>query len=111
MICINSHVDDKVCSFATKDIDCPVVGCYGFRITLPGPGTFNIASNQAPTAPPIPGLFSAETYFQNGNVTFTSAIGDVAGSCLYSPAPTQPAARGLLMPGFENPGPEEQPNQ
>jgi hypothetical protein len=109
MICVNSHVDDKVCSFATKDIDCPVAGCYGFRVTLPG--TFEIEPNKTALPPPTPGLIASDPYFRNENVTFTTAIGDVAGSCYYSSPPKERAALGLLMPASESRGTQEPPNQ
>jgi hypothetical protein len=58
--------DDKVCSHGTKDIDCPVAGCYGFEITLP---SRFVAQPQA-LLPPTPTTFQATgSYFNDGTVT------------------------------------------
>jgi cell migration-inducing and hyaluronan-binding protein len=89
----SSCTDDKVCSYGTKDIDCPVGGCYGFRIKLPG--GFVAAQQQ----PPTPILFTdGDPYFQKGTVTFDAANAATAGACHYSSVPTQPAATSLERP-------------
>ncbi len=71
-------IDDRVCALATKELDCPVAGCYGFRITMPG----NFAAVQQPI--PAPTTFS-DPYF-NG-VTFGG--GAEPGNCAYDPIPKQ----------------------
>jgi cell migration-inducing and hyaluronan-binding protein len=83
--------DNHVCSFATKDLDCPIAGCYGFRITMPG----NFAAVPQTSLPPTPDLFTNidPDYFTKGKVTFVGASDTAAGNCYYSPVPTQPAAR------------------
>jgi hypothetical protein len=106
--CVNQNVDDKVCSFATKDVDCPVDGCYGFRITLPD--TFEIEPNKIEPVPPAPGLYTDDTYFQKPNVTFVSATQDVAGNCFYQTTPAQNSTRDLLTPSSERLDPGEAPN-
>jgi hypothetical protein len=108
-ICINSHVDSKVCSFATKGIDCPAAGCYGFRITLPDANNFRPGPNG--NVPPTPGLYASIPYFEEPNVAFTPAIGDTAGDCFYSTPPAPNTTRNLLTPGSERLNPEEAPNQ
>jgi hypothetical protein len=100
--------DDKVCSYATKDIDCPIEGCYGFQITLPDASHFKPGNGRQP---PTPGLYTADAYFQKGNVTFTAANKGVAGGCFYSPAPIQNTIRNFLRSTSERSDPEERPNQ
>jgi len=76
--------DDQVCSYATKDIDCPVAGCYGFNLTMPSGFT---ATDNGIT-PPMPDLFqNTDPYFQQ--VTFVNATQSVAGECYYQNPPTQ----------------------
>jgi len=92
----SSCTDNKVCSYGSKDIDCPVAGCYGFRLKLPG----GFEATQQPSLPPTPILFTdanADPYFQKGTVTF-EANGPTAGACHYSSVPTQPAATRLERP-------------
>jgi hypothetical protein len=87
---------DNVCSWGTKDIDCPVAGCFGFAVTLPA--TFELGT--APLPPPDPVLFTAADpdYFGPGNVKFASASQSVAGSCYYNVPPTGEAARRQPVP-------------
>jgi len=92
--CRRICTDDKVCSFGTKDIDCPEEGCYGFRITLPS--SFTIADQPLP--PPAPGLFTNDPYFEPGTVTYEAASPDVAGNCHYQNVPTEGAQPRLLEP-------------
>jgi hypothetical protein len=90
----SSCTDDKVCTYGSKDIDCPLGGCYGFRIKLPG------GFEATQQLPPTPILFTdanADPYFQKGTVTF-EANGTTAGACHYSSVPTQPAATSLERP-------------
>jgi len=76
-------VDDQVCSYATKDIDCPADGCYGFNIHMPD----SFVAAKQPNLPPMPILFqNADPYF--GNVSFETADKSIAGSCFYSTPPT-----------------------
>jgi len=81
--------DPNVCALATKELDCPVSGCYGFRITMPG----NFEAVQQ--TPPAPGAFT-DPYFVKGTVTFAGATNP--GNCAYSPIPTQPDALKLGSP-------------
>jgi len=85
--------DDEVCALATKELDCPVAGCYGFRITMPA----SFEAVQQASLPPAPTTFS-DPYFTG--VTFEG--GAEPGNCAYNPipkqgdcapTPTQPAVR------------------
>jgi hypothetical protein len=83
--------DPQVCTYGVKDIDCPVAGCYGFSITLPG--NF-VAATQA-NLPPTPVTFQAtDSYFNKGTVTFTAAGTSLAGNCYYPEVPTQTDLKG-----------------
>jgi hypothetical protein len=75
--------DDQVCSYATKDIDCPANGCYGFNLHMPA--GFATAPNGQPISPPTPIAFPTD-YF--GDVSFVNASQGVAGTCYYSSPPT-----------------------
>jgi hypothetical protein len=84
--------DPKVCSFATKDIDCPIGGCYGFRITMPG--VFGI--------PPLP-TPPATIPFPTDKTAFAGASMETAGNCYYDPSqvpklPTPPKKRRVFEP-------------
>jgi hypothetical protein len=81
--------DDQVCSYATKDIDCPADGCYGFSITMPS--GFQTAATGSPVSPPMPILFTAaDPYFASGGTIFAAGTQTVAGACTYTTTPTQP---------------------
>ena len=72
--------DPAVCSYATKDIDCPVGGCYGFRITLPSA----FAAEEQMGLPPKPEPYPAD------ETTFVRATQEVAGDCYYGKDPGMP---------------------
>jgi len=72
--------DSAVCSYATKDIDCPVGGCYGFRIMLPS----HFAAEPQIGLPPEP------TKFLVDKTTFVTATQGVAGDCYYDKVPEPP---------------------
>ena len=69
--------DPQVCSYGTKDIDCPVGGCYGFRITLPG----GFAAEPQIGLPPKP------TDFPPDQTKLVAASSEVAGNCYYGEVP------------------------
>lgn len=50
--------DNSVCSWAIKDIDCPLKRCFAFGITMPGDFMTGIA-----TKPAVPGKFSLDTSY------------------------------------------------
>jgi hypothetical protein len=50
--------DDAVCSWAVKDIDCPLLGCFGFGVTL----SQTFATGQA--QPPSPGCFRDDPLYE-----------------------------------------------
>jgi hypothetical protein len=76
-----------VCSWAVKDIDCPIAGCFGLSIKLPD----NFVAAEQPGLPPPPirytGDPASDPFFHEGNVTFENASEDVAGSCYYNVPP------------------------
>ena len=75
--------EDSVCAWGPKEIDCPVAGCFGFSVNLPG--SFQTATG-TPISPPDPIRFSAsgDSYFAQGNVKFESAPLSVSGAqCHY----------------------------
>lgn len=86
--------DDAVCAWATADLDCPLdpddptkMGCYGFSFKMPD-------DFQAPPAPISPAsslfqLFTANSYFQKGVVTFDNQVVSSGADCKYSAPPTQ----------------------
>ena len=85
--------DPKVCSFATKDIDCPIGGCYGFRITMPSV----FAAEPQIALPPKPADFPAD------KTGFAAASQELAGDCYYDPShiptlPTAPKKRKTFRP-------------
>lgn len=77
--------DDNVCSYATKDIDCPEAGCYGFRITMPS----------AFAAEPQIGLPPPTDTYPTDKTVFGTADTTVAGDCYYQnvPGPERPGPR------------------
>jgi hypothetical protein len=87
---------DNVCSWGVKDIDCPIDGCYGFSITMPG----SFVAGTQPNLPPAPIHFTGDTnptdpyktsdpYFNAGNVTFSNTNVVAGSECTYNPVPTQ----------------------
>jgi len=87
------QAQDSVCSWGTKEIDCPTDGCFGFQVTMPS--TFQTAPATQPISPPTPVLFSAsgDPYFAPGNVQFYNVPESVAGQACYYPTPPTSAAR------------------
>ena len=70
----------SACSnWATKDLDCPVGGCFGFAVTLPA--TFNIDTPPSPDPKPAPKCFPQD--IKTFNVKFNRATPAVAGDCNY----------------------------
>jgi hypothetical protein len=76
--------DDDVCTWGTKDPDCPEAGCYAFSFTMPS--NFTASNTPVPAPPPVP--FTNDTYFQAGKVQFMNAAAP-GPQCTYSPVPTQ----------------------
>jgi hypothetical protein len=75
--------DDSVCAWGPQGIDCPVAGCFGFSVNLPG--SFQTATG-APIPPPAPVRFtdSGDSYFAPGKVKFQGAPLPVSGAqCHY----------------------------
>jgi hypothetical protein len=76
-----------ICSWATKDIDFPNGGAYGFRFTLPPEFSYAPAA----TAPPPPNVACFTTANNPGwNVPFNPASATVAGDCFYASSPPSP---------------------
>ncbi|HTD57056.1 MAG TPA: hypothetical protein VK670_16815, partial [Silvibacterium sp.] len=84
----NCNPADNVCSWGVRDIDCPIAGCFGFAVTMPG--AFALGPDTSPPPAPVP--FSTDGYFKKDNVTFGSLDSAKAGECYYSTAPVQPAS-------------------
>ena len=88
-------VDDAVCAWGTKELDCPMdpadpnrMGCYGFSFTMPD----RFTPPDLPLAPPA-SLFvnyTTDPYFTKGKVTFTNMVTKSGGACDYTSVPVQP---------------------
>ncbi len=80
--------NDAVCAAGVKDLDCPVNGCYGFSITMPG----SFTTFMTPKPPPPTQLYTATEpdYFGKKKVIFVDPGAAVSGSdCHYDPVPMQ----------------------
>jgi len=95
--CVGGSNNVPACYWATKAMDCPDGGCYGFEFTLPYPYTPPTNSKPAPGCYPMPVW----------NEELEPVSMDLAGSCYYSAPPpvsdfcsatpqTQPEFPGLL---------------
>jgi hypothetical protein len=93
--------DSSVCSYAVKDLDCPVAGCYGFSIWLP----ITFEAQSTPIPPPATVLYTTAdpTYFVKGKVTFQDPGDEVAGDCHYDPVPMQKETAPESHPGSVGP--------
>jgi hypothetical protein len=82
----NAAGNDAICSWSTKDIDCPARGCPALQITLPS--NFK-PDDAADHHRPPPALFSFDpNYESNWNVPFVNSLVDTAGQqCLYTGTP------------------------
>jgi hypothetical protein len=76
--CVADPPNVPACYWATKDMDCPNGGCYGFEFTLPVP--FNPPAN----AQPAPGCFPSDS---NWAKQLAPVSQDLAGSCFYNAPP------------------------
>jgi len=79
--------DNNVCSYAVKELDCPVDGCYGFSILMPA-----VFAPQATVIPPPATVLyttADPAYFAKGVVTFDDPGAEKAAACQYTPVPTQ----------------------
>ncbi len=77
--------DEEVCSWGTKDPDCPDNGCYAFSFVMPS----NFVASNTPLPAPAPGLFTKEDpYFQAGQIKFMPAAAP-GPQCTYSTVPSQ----------------------
>jgi hypothetical protein len=84
----NAAGNDAICSWSTKDLDCPAKGCPGLQITFPrSPKGFTPDDAQDHHRPPT-GSFSFDPNYQtNWNVPFVLQDVSTAGQqCLYTPA-------------------------
>jgi len=77
--------NDAICSWSTKDLDCPAKGCPGLQITFPD---FKPDDAQDHHRPP-PSLFSFDPDYQaDWNVPFVLENASTAGQqCLYTNTP------------------------
>jgi cell migration-inducing and hyaluronan-binding protein len=81
----NAVGNDAICSWSTKDIDCPARGCPALRITMPVNFTPDDAADHHR---PPPGFFSSDPNYQTAwNVPFVNEDASIAGlQCLYTNA-------------------------
>ena len=71
--------DSSVCSWAIKDIDCPLKGCFTFGITMPSLFKTGIA-----TKPPVPAKYSDDKDY-NWSIPFDFVDSKVSGAqCHYT---------------------------
>jgi cell migration-inducing and hyaluronan-binding protein len=82
----NAAGNDAICSWSTKDIDCPARGCPALQITLPSGFKPDDAADHHR---PPPALFSFDpNYETNWNVPFVNSLVDTASQqCLYTGTP------------------------
>lgn len=69
-----NQTTDSICSWSSKDVDCPAGGCYGFSFKLPN--DFETGEK----LPPPPECFPRDLAW---NTPFKPASQDLAGSCFY----------------------------
>ena len=75
--------DDNVCKWGTKDIDCPLTGCFAFGITMPA--SFETGQVQAPA----PTKFTNDpNYAQNWGIPWDLVEKSISGAqCHYTAQP------------------------
>jgi hypothetical protein len=85
----NAAGNDAICSWSTKDLDCPAKGCPAFEITFPAGFKPDDAADHHR---PEPGFFSFDKKFQtNWNISFNLENEEIAGSqCQYNPDTSPP---------------------
>jgi hypothetical protein len=93
--------DNSVCSWGTKEIDCPVAGCFAFSVKMPD----GFQTGGAPIPPPDPVLFSKgadSSYF--ASVAFTNVPSSISGEACYypTPPPGQPSRAARSQYNFLN---------
>jgi len=78
----NAAGNDAICSWATKDLDCPEKGCPALEITFPKGFTPDDATDHHR---PAPSLFTFDPkYLTNWNVPFNDESSSIAGQqCTY----------------------------
>jgi hypothetical protein len=82
--------EDSVCAWSNKEIDCPIAGCFGFSVTMPG----NFVAAKQSNLPPDPIHFvgdpSSDIYFAPGKVQFFNVAESISGAqCYYDSPPVQ----------------------
>ena len=90
----SSCTDDSVCAWSNKEIDCPISGCFGVKITMPS--TFEAVKQQ--NLPPAPIHFVGDTlsdpYFAKGTIQFYNVDASISGAqCHYDMPPVQSATK------------------
>jgi hypothetical protein len=77
----NSAGDDAICSWSTKDIDCPAEGCPALQVTFPKGFTPDDAADHHR---PMPSLFAMDDQ-KNWDVPFNEEQDLIAGQqCTYT---------------------------
>jgi hypothetical protein len=80
--------EDSVCAWSNKEIDCPIAGCFGFSVTMPGKFLAAKQSNLPPAPIHFVGDPSSDPYFAPGTVQFSNVAGAISGAqCHYDRFP------------------------
>lgn len=82
--------DNSVCAWSNKEIDCPIAGCFGFSVTMPG----DFVASEQSDLPPAPihfvGDSESDPYFAQGTVQFYNVDSSISGAqCHYDMPPVQ----------------------
>lgn len=90
----SSCTDDSVCAWSNKEIDCPIGGCFGFSVTMPG----NFVATKQADLPPKPVHFAgdpgSDPYFAQNGVRFFNVDSSISGAqCRYDMPPAWSAVR------------------
>lgn len=91
--------DDSVCAWSNKEVDCPVAGCFGFSVTMPGSFVAAKQSNLPPAPIHFVGDPGSDPYFAKGTINFYNVDQSISGTqCHYDMPPTQAAGRSNPKP-------------
>lgn len=90
----NGSIDSSVCSWSNKEIDCPIAGCFGFSVTMPGSFVATKQSDLPPAPIHFVGDAGSDPYFAQGTVQFYNVDSSISGAqCHYDMPPVQTNAR------------------
>lgn len=81
--------ENSVCAWSTKDLDCPLAGCFGFSVTMPS----DFSAVKQRDLPPAPIRFAgdpgSDPYFAPGTTSFYNVDESVSGKQCFYPNPPQ----------------------